>query len=107
MTFAPATDRSPGLFFARPRPGRACCNGTVLVSRVAGLLLLSSLTLQAPVDWRALPVDSYPVDARTQIVAARDTAVARPSDADAAGHLGLVLHAWEQYELAAAAYAVA
>jgi tetratricopeptide (TPR) repeat protein len=77
----------------------------VLVSRVVGLLLLSSLTLQVPVDWRALPVDSYPVDARTQIVAARDTAVARPSDAEAAGQLGLVLHAWEQYELAAAAYA--
>ncbi|MGV3520148.1 tetratricopeptide repeat protein [Luteitalea sp.] len=73
--------------------------------RLAGLLAALLLTLQTPTDWRAIPIDSYPTEARAQIVAARDAAVASPDSAAAAGHLGLVLHAWEQFDLAAEAYA--
>jgi tetratricopeptide (TPR) repeat protein len=65
------------------------------------------LTLQTPTDWRAIPIDSYPTAARAQIAAARDAAVASPDSAAAAGQLGLVLHAWEQFDLAAEAYAAA
>jgi tetratricopeptide (TPR) repeat protein len=73
--------------------------------RLCSLVLAVSLTVQSPaVDWQALPLDSYPPDARAQIAAARDAAL-RPSAADDAfGQLALVLHAWEQNDLAARAY---
>ena len=68
-------------------------------------LLLVASTLQPPAaDWKALPLDSYPADARSQIAAARDAALRQPPSADAFGQLGLVLHAWEQFEFAARAY---
>ena len=70
-------------------------------------MLAAALTLQPAADWRTIPVDSYPKDARSEIGAAREAAVSRPNDADAVGQLGLVLHAWEQYELAATVYAEA
>lgn len=72
--------------------------------RLWSFLLAVTLTAQAPaVDWQALALDSYPPDARAQISAARDAAL-RPGSADAFGQLALVLHAWEQYDLAARAY---
>jgi tetratricopeptide (TPR) repeat protein len=40
-----------------------------------------------------------------QIAAARDAVLAAPTSAAAAGELGMVLHAWEQFDLAAEAYA--
>ena len=58
----------------------------------------------ASVDWKALPLDSYPAEARAQIGAARDQALAASAGGAAFGQLGLVLHAWEQYDLAARAY---
>ena len=70
-------------------------------------MLASALTFQPAADWRTIPVDSYPKDSRAQIGAARDAAMRRPMDADTVGQLGLVLHAWEQYELAATVYAEA
>ncbi len=75
---------------------------------VSSLLLLALLTVQAPAaDWKALPIDSYPDEARTQIAAARDAALRQPARGDAYGQFALVLHAWEQYEPAARAYAEA
>jgi tetratricopeptide (TPR) repeat protein len=74
---------------------------------LASVVLASTLALQAASDWRTVPLESYPADARSQIGAARDAVSARPSDAAAVGQLALVLHAWEQYELAAQAYAEA
>ena len=65
------------------------------------LLLWTALGGQAaPFDWRSLDVSTYPPDAREQIGAARDAVVKAPTSADAAGELGLVLHAWEQFDLA-------
>ena len=43
-----------------------------------------------------LALDAYPPAARDAIARAHAAAAARPSDADAAGTLGRVLHAWEQ-----------
>jgi tetratricopeptide (TPR) repeat protein len=70
------------------------------------VLLAASLTLQNPptADWRTIPVETYPIDSRAQIGSARDAAVRRP-EAATIGELGIVLHAWEQFELAALAYA--
>jgi tetratricopeptide (TPR) repeat protein len=53
----------------------------------------------------ALALDTYPAAARTAITAAYDAARGAPGDAAAAGQLGRVLHAWEQWEAARAAYA--
>jgi tetratricopeptide (TPR) repeat protein len=69
-------------------------------------LALILITAQPPVP--ALPrlaLDSYPAAARTAIAAAYAAAQARPSDAKAAGDLGRVLHAWEQWDAARASYA--
>jgi tetratricopeptide (TPR) repeat protein len=77
----------------------------VVRSGVLGALLLALWQSPAPVDWRTIPVDSYPSDARAQIGPAREAALQSPSDATRVGQLGLVLHAWEQFELAAQAYA--
>ena len=80
-----------------------CCNDDVVRVGLVGTLLLALSQVPTPVEWRTIPIDSYPADARAQIGAARETALRRPTDADAVGQLALVLHAWEQFELAAAA----
>lgn len=51
-----------------------------------------------------LALDAYPPAARDAIARAHAAAAARPSDADAAGTLGRVLHAWEQWDAAHEAY---
>jgi tetratricopeptide (TPR) repeat protein len=53
----------------------------------------------------ALALDAYPPAARTAIARAYRDASAKPSDAAAAGTLGRTLHAWEQWDSAAVAYA--
>lgn len=72
-----------------------------------GSLLSVGLALQAPAatDWHALALDAYPAGARAAIAAARDAVVQPGAGADAYGQLGLVLHAWDQHDLAAEAYA--
>lgn len=67
-------------------------------------IVVALLQPAATVEWRTIAVDSYPRDARAQIEAAIDTARQRPPDAARVGQVGLVLHAWEQFELAAQAY---
>jgi tetratricopeptide (TPR) repeat protein len=52
-----------------------------------------------------LAVDSYPPAAREAIARAHKEAAARPNDAEAAGRLGMVLHAWEQWTGAREGYA--
>jgi len=69
---------------------------------VAALL---SLAQPAAPPLPALALDSYPAAARTAIASAYKAAEARPGDANAAGDLGRVLHAWEQWDAARAAYA--
>jgi tetratricopeptide (TPR) repeat protein len=53
----------------------------------------------------SLDIGAYPATAREQIGPAFHVATAAPSDADATGQLGLVLHAWEELDAAAQAYA--
>lgn len=78
----------------------------MLDASLSGALLALALVVQAPATgWRHLPLDSYSADSRAQIGTARDAALAQPARADAVGQLGVVLHAWEQFELAADAYA--
>ena len=55
----------------------------------------------------ALPIitlESFPAAARAAIADAHRDAVARPDDAAAVGRLGMVLHAWGQWQSAAMAY---
>lgn len=85
------------------RSSQPCCNGDV-VRYLFSIVLLAFV--QAPaVDWRTMPVETYPTAARAQIGAARDAALERPDEAAAIGELAIVLHAWEQFDLAAQAYA--
>jgi len=67
---------------------------TAAVARQAGVPPLPRLSL-----------DAYPSAAREAISRAYLEASARPADAQAAGALGKVLQAWEQWDAAAAAYA--
>jgi tetratricopeptide (TPR) repeat protein len=54
-----------------------------------------------------LPViaaEAFPEASRTAIAKAMEAAQARPDDASVVGALGMLLHAWEQFDSAAAAY---
>jgi tetratricopeptide (TPR) repeat protein len=52
----------------------------------------------------ALSLEGLPAAVRQDLAAAHAAAVARPADAAAAGRLAMLLHAYEQHSLAAAAY---
>jgi tetratricopeptide (TPR) repeat protein len=72
------------------------------------LTLVSSLAHAAQVAGPALPrlaLDAYPAAARDAISRAHRDASARPDDSAAVGALARVLHAWEQWDAAHAAYA--
>ncbi len=71
---------------------------------LTALLTFSVATAQP--DWRAIPIETYPDASRADITKARDAALVSPTGASI-GQLGLVLHAWEQFDLAAEAYAQA
>jgi tetratricopeptide (TPR) repeat protein len=76
-------------------------------SRLAALAMLV-LTAPAPLDAQALPqlaLDSFPDVSRHAIAPAYDAARAHPADAAVVGRLAMTLHAWEQFDAAAAAYA--
>ncbi len=60
---------------------------------------------QAPPPLPTPDLARYPDEARDQIAAALAAVTAEPSSADAVGRLALTLHAWEEFEAAAAAYA--
>src|SRR5204863_423981 len=79
---------------------------------MAALLLLVIALGAAPnADQSGMPplphlsLDAYPRVAREPIARAYREASARPTDPAAAGALGRVLHAWEQWDAAADAYA--
>jgi tetratricopeptide (TPR) repeat protein len=77
-----------------------------------GVVLAAVLSLAPAPTWQeadlpALPivaVDTFPAAARAAIDEALGDATRRPRDADAAGRLGMTLHAWEQWEAAHLAY---
>ena len=75
---------------------------------IPALLISTCLAVAAQPAVPALPrvaLDTYPAAARSAIAAAYAAAQARPLDAKAAGDLGRVLHAWEQWDAARGAYA--
>lgn len=53
----------------------------------------------------AIVISNYPAVSRGSIARALDAVKSRPNDADAVGRLAMTLHAWEQFETAAAVYA--
>ena len=59
---------------------------------------------QAAPPLPALALDTFPPDARAAVVAAHRDASSRGRDAAAAGALGRILHAWQQWESAHQAY---
>jgi tetratricopeptide (TPR) repeat protein len=70
-------------------------------------LVLALALLAPPQTIPALPhlaLETYPPAARSAIAAAYAAAEKAPADAKATGQLGRVLHAWEQWEAARAAY---
>jgi tetratricopeptide (TPR) repeat protein len=74
----------------------------------AGLLVCAlggpAWPAQAPPPLPALPLETYPSAAREAIARAYREAAERPDDAEAVGALARLLHAWEQWEAAHAAY---
>lgn len=56
-------------------------------------------------DLPPIPIESYPEVSREPIALALAEARAHPTDAARVGHLAMVLHAWEQFDTAAAVYA--
>jgi tetratricopeptide (TPR) repeat protein len=56
-------------------------------------------------DLPAVAIDSFPPVSREPIARALAEARAHPADATQVGRLGMVLHAWEQFDAAATAYA--
>lgn len=75
----------------------------------SGVVLLVTLAAGQPPQTRErlpqLDAERFPPAARAAIGRAVDEARARPEDARAAGRLAIVLHAWEQWDAAAAVYA--
>jgi tetratricopeptide (TPR) repeat protein len=71
---------------------------------ILALLLGASLAQSAAPPLPALALEHYPASARTAIARAYEAAQRTPGDAQAVGQLGRVLHAWEQWEAARAAY---
>ena len=68
-----------------------------------GIAFAASLASAQPLP--ELTLDTYPPVAREPIARAQADARARPQDGAAAARLGMLLHAWEQWEAAAAVYA--
>ena len=75
----------------------------ISVLLIAAWLGVAAQTAVPPLPRLAL--ETYPPAARTAIAAAYAAAEKSPADATAAGDLGRVLHAWEQWDAARAAYA--
>ena len=68
-----------------------------------GIAFAASLASAQPLP--ELTLDTYPPVAREPIARAQAEARARPQDGAAAARLGMLLHAWEQWEAAKAVYA--
>lgn len=77
-------------------------------ARVTGTLLAIAASVavaaQAPPALPTLALESFPPESRATISQAHRQATAHPDDAAAVGRLGMVLHAWEQWQAADAAY---
>ena len=75
--------------------------GTLLVSAIATMAAAQGSVPPLP----QLALERFPEAARAPVSRAYQEAASRPTDADAAGRLGRVLQAWEQWDSAHQAYA--
>ena len=75
----------------------------VVASLAPGFALMACAGLQAQ-QLPPIATESYPPVSRQPIARALTEAQAHPADAARLGHLAMVLHAWGQYETAAAVY---
>ena len=80
---------------------------TLHTTSVAVLLAAAVAGAQSPGRGLKLPLESYPPEIRKDVAGPYELTRSHPKDADAAGALGRVLHAWEQWESANDAYGVA
>jgi tetratricopeptide (TPR) repeat protein len=84
-------------------------DGSLPIWRLCALCVLCASTCVADAASQPplpqLTLDAYPAAAREAIARAYRDASARPADAASAGQLGRTLHAWEQWDAAAGAYA--
>jgi len=81
--------------------------GSVHLASVSLALVLASTSAfgqAVPPPLPRIAVDEFPAAARANVSRAYADAAARPADAAAAGALGRVLHAWEQWDGAHQAY---
>ena len=69
------------------------------------MIAISLILLVAQASLPAITLEAYPPVAREAISRAHERAAKNPSDAEAVGMLGRVLHAWEQWDAARQAYA--
>jgi tetratricopeptide (TPR) repeat protein len=74
------------------------------ISIALALVSAPALGQAVPAPLPQIALDEFPETARATVSRAHADAVARPSEAAAAGALGRVLHAWEQWETAHQAY---
>ena len=78
----------------------------VRVLIAVSLFIVSAIAVfaQSPPALPAIALEDFPPAARAAISAAHREAAARPTDPEALGALGRLLHAWEQWETAHLAY---
>jgi tetratricopeptide (TPR) repeat protein len=75
---------------------------------IAAVVLTAGASVyQSPPAALKLPLDSYPPEIRKDVAGLYEQARSHPADANAAGSLGRILHAWEQWESANDAYRAA
>jgi tetratricopeptide (TPR) repeat protein len=77
---------------------------SIVARLTVGFALMASSGLRAQ-QLPPIAVESYPPVSRQPIAQALSEARAHPDDAARLGHLAMMLHAWGQYETAAAVYA--
>jgi tetratricopeptide (TPR) repeat protein len=68
-------------------------------------LVVAAVVAQALPELPRLNVENFAAEIRTQVQTAYQQAQAKPRDAAAAGQLGMILHAYEQYDFATPCYA--
>jgi Flp pilus assembly protein TadD len=69
------------------------------------IVVTAAVAASSAQDLPSIPIETYPAVSREPIAEALAEARAHQDDPAAIGRLGMVLHAWEQFETAAAVYA--
>jgi tetratricopeptide (TPR) repeat protein len=75
------------------------------VTALAALLIVRATSAQSPPPLPELALERFPESSRASVSRALAEVKAHPADAKIVGQFGRILHAWDQYESAHAAYA--